>query len=138
MITVNEGDIVDFSLMTDTILGGKRTGVTVTAPPMSYSAASRLDPNLNNKHKNMFPFFRDKVDNVDDPAKYKYFAVENANGTMEVIGVPWVMDTTYKPILTREVTYVIHNFREEWRSTIETMYKNLGATFTSLDNTDVK
>jgi len=138
MITVNEGDIVDFSLMTDTVLGGKRTGVTVVAPPMSYSAAVKLDPNLNSKHKNMFTYFRDKVDNVDDPAKYKYFAVENANGTMEVIGVPWVMDSTYSPVTTREVTYVIHNFKEEWRSVIENTYRNLGAKFTSLDNTDVK
>lgn len=137
-ITINEGDIVDFDLVTGSILGGKRTGVVITAPPMDYSIAVQLDPELNSKHKNLYPFFSDKVQNIDDPAKYKYFAVRNANDKTEIIGVPWVLDSSYKAILVRQITYVIHNFQEYMRPTIENMLNNLGANFSSLDDTQVK
>lgn len=137
-ITVNEGDIVDFNLVTDTILGPKRVGVVISAPPMDYSIAIRLDPEINSKHKNLFPFFSNKVNNVDNPASYKYFAVRNANGVAEIIGVPWVLDSTYKAILVRQKTYVIHNFQEFMRAPIETYMANLGCTFSSLEDTDVK
>lgn len=133
-IEVNEGDIVDFNLVTNTILGGKRTGVTVLAPPMAYSVASTIDPELSSKHKNLYPYFKDKVDNVDDPAKYKYFVVQNSNGVKEVIGVPWVLDESYAAIKVRQVTYVIHNFQESMRGTINTMLNNLGANYTSMDS----
>lgn len=133
-IIVNEGDIVDFSLVTDTILGPKRKGVTITAPPMDYTIASRLDPELNSKHKNLFPFFSNKVNNVDDPSSYKYFAVTNANGAVEIIGIPWVMDSTYQAILVRTKTYVIHNFQEFMRAPLELYMSNLGCNFSSLEN----
>lgn len=136
MITINEGDVVDFNLVTNSILGGKRTGVQVKSGLLDYSLAVQLDPELNSKHANMYPFFQEKVQNVNNPASYKYFAVTNAQGKNEIIGVPWVLDTSFKPIATRQVTYVIHNFQENMRGAIETLFSNLGASFTSLDETN--
>ncbi|UYE93432.1 hypothetical protein [Shewanella phage FishSpeaker] len=130
MIEPKKGDIVDFSLENGSIIFASRSGVTVTAGLMDYSTARIVDPQIVSKHQSMFPYFKQKVDNINDPSIYPYMAFKNLNGTIEVIGIPWIKDSTYVTVNTRIATYVISNFKEEFRAPIQTFLSNLGASYT--------
>lgn len=132
-ITAVKGDTVDFNLVVDTIDGGKRSGVTITAFNIDYSVAVQLSPDINSRHANLYSYFQDKVDNIDSPAAYGYFTYSDANGNQRVIGIPWVLESTWKNVQNRQETYVISNFQEYMRPTIEQTLNNLGATFFSRD-----
>lgn len=129
MLEPNKGDIVDFSLENGSIIFSSRSGVTVTAL-MDYSTARIVNPQIASSHQAMFPYFKDKVDNVNDPNAYSYMAFKNLNGSIEVIGIPWIKDSTYVTVSTRIATYVITNFKEEFRAPIKTFMANLGADYT--------
>lgn len=131
MIELKTGDIIEYSLVTDTVLGGKRSGFVVSSGDMDFRLASKLYPEIVQLHKNLFPYFKDKVDNVDDPSKYSYFVATGPNGKEEVIGKPWVIDTSLQIVTSKQVTYVLNAFKESQRATIETMFRNLGINFTS-------
>lgn len=136
MINPIKGDIVDFNFVNDVIMGGKITGATVSSGVMDYGLAVQLDSEIGSKHTNLFTYFKDKVGNVDDPAAYDYFAIRDANGKQHVFGIPWILDNTFTPVRVRQVTYIIHNFQEHMRSTINEMLLDLGASYTSKDNVE--
>lgn len=130
LINPMRGDIVDFQLVQSGIYGDKRSQVQVISGEMDYEAARMIDQQLMNKHTALFPYFKSKVNNVDDPSAYAYFVVKNSAGKTEVIGLPWVLDATYKTVTTRVATYVVTNFREEFRAPIQKFLADLGASFT--------
>lgn len=130
MITPNTGDIVDFELVNTSILFSKRSGVAVTAGSIKFDTAKLISPDIASRHTAIFPYFKDKVDNVDDPNAYDYMAFRNLNGQVEVIGIPWINEQTYKTITTRVANIVITNFQESYRAPIQTFLTNLGASFT--------
>lgn len=129
MIEPIRGDIVDFALENGSIIFPSREGVIVTAV-MDYETARLVNPELSAQHQAMFPYFKDKVGGVNDPAAYNYMAFKNPNGKIEVIGTPWVKDSTYKTVSTRIATYVINPFKEEYRAPIQTFLSNLGVSYT--------
>lgn len=129
MLEITKGDIVDFSLENGSIIFSSRAGVTITAV-MDYATARLVNPQINSQHQAMFPYFKSKVENVNDPNAYSYCAFKNLNGTIEVIGIPWIKDSTYVKVATRVATYVVTNFKEEFRAPIQTFLSNLGASYT--------
>lgn len=138
MIVPKEGDIVDFQLVQNGIFGDKRIGVKVLSPPQDYLSAKFADPQLDSKHTALYPYFASKVGNVDDPTAYKYITVltNPDTGAVEVIGVPWILESTYKTVTSRTATYVVQNFREEFRAPIQKFLTDLGAKFTTVVNDD--
>ncbi|ASU03646.1 hypothetical protein RISINGSUN_24 [Erwinia phage vB_EamM_RisingSun] len=133
MINPNIGDIVDFQLVQSGIYGDKRVEVKITGL-LDYNTARLIDPQLNNKHTALFPYFRESVGNVNDPAAYQYMAVTNSAGTTEMVGLPWVLEATFKAVTSRTATYVIQNFREEFRAPIQRFLADLGAVYTMVTN----
>lgn len=129
MLEPKKGDIVDFALENGSIIFPSRSGVTVTAL-MDYATARLVDPQLASSHQAMFPYFKNKVGGVNDPNAYSYMAFKNLNGVIEVIGIPWIKDSTFVTVSTRIATYVITNFKEEFRAPIQTFMANLGAEYT--------
>lgn len=132
MINPIIGDIADFQLVKSGIYGDKRKEVSIVGV-VDYSAARLIDPQLQNKHIALFPYFKDKVENINDPSFYRYLICTGISGTPEVIGLPWVMDSTYKPIKGRVRTIVISNWREEFDAPVTTLLANLGAVYTTSD-----
>lgn len=128
--TPKSGDIVSFQLVQNGLLGDERTQVRVSAADMDFQTAKLIDPQLNVKHITLFPYFKDAVGGVDNPANYKYAAFQAANGAVEVIGIPWIKDSTYRIVDGRIATLQITNFREEFRGPMLTFLANLGATYT--------
>lgn len=136
MSTINpaQNDVISFTLVNETINGGPRTAATVTAL-LNYEMAVLLDPELLSKHRNFYAYIADKVNNVNDPSVYTYIAIRNPNGVTEIIGIPWILDSSYRSASTRQQTYVINNFQENYRATIETMFNNLGISWIGKDTT---
>lgn len=124
-----KGDIVTFQLVKNGINGGERIESKITGD-LDYGTALMIDPELNVKHKALFPYFASKVGMVDDPSAYGYIALVGANGAIEVIGIPWIEDSTYSIIQSQKATYVITNWREAWDGPMTTFLSNLGATYT--------
>ncbi|EBV8434028.1 hypothetical protein NFI00_000120 [Salmonella enterica] len=133
MINPNIGDLVDFQLVQSGIYGDKRVEVKVTGL-LDYNTARLIDPQLNNKHTALYPYFQQSVGNVNDPNAYQYMTVINNSGTTEVVGLPWVLEATYKTVTSRTATYVIQNFREDFRGPLQRFLADLGAVYTMVTN----
>lgn len=128
--TPKSGDIVSFQLVQNGLLGDERSQVKVSGSDLDYQTAKMIDPQLNIKHTTLFPYFKDAVGGVDDPGKYKYAVFKLANGNLEVIGIPWIKESTYRLVDGRIADLQITNFREEFRGPMQTFLANLGATYT--------
>jgi len=134
-ITPMTNDIVDFQLVVNGINGDERTDCVVIVPDMTYQAARLMDPEIAVKHANLYDYFKDKVGNVNNPAAYKYFAIQRPNDTMEVIGIPWVNDATFKVIEGRTKTFIITNYQEKMNGPLAKALRDLGASYTSHETT---
>lgn len=128
--TPKSGDIVSFQLVQNGLLGDERSQVKVAAADMDYQAAKLIDPQLNVKHTTLFPYFQGAVGGIDNPNQYKYVAFQLANGQVEVIGIPWIKESTYRIVEGRIADLQVTNFREEFRGPMQTFLANLGATYT--------
>lgn len=128
--TPKTGDIVSFQLVQNGLLGDERSQVTVSGSDLDYQTAKMIDPQLNIKHTTLFPYFQNAVGGVDNPAQYKYVVFKLANGALEVIGLPWIKESTYRLVDGRVADLQISNFREEFRGPLQTFLANLGATYT--------
>jgi hypothetical protein len=124
-----QGDIVTFQLVVNSVNGDERVDVKVDGL-LNYSTARMIDPQLVIKHKNLYPYFKDKVNQVDDPAMYKYLALIGRNGATEIIGIPWINDSTFRVIDGRNATVGITNWREDFRAPLATFMQGLGASYT--------
>lgn len=130
MINPIIGEIADFQLVQSGILGDKRKEVSIVGV-VDFSAARLIDTQLRSKHIALYPYFKEKVENVDDPNYYRYLICTGLSGQPEVIGLPWVMDSTYKPIKGRTKTIVINNWREDFDAPMTSLLANLGAVYTT-------
>ena len=129
MINPVDGDIVDFHLVQDGIFGNDRKGVKILSGAMNYSAARIIDNQLALKHSALYPYFKEKVSNNDNPALYQYLVYENANGVPEAVGIPWILESTYKSIKGRVMVITIQNWSEAERENYVTFLSNMGATY---------
>jgi hypothetical protein len=125
----SRGDIVTFQLVKNGIIGDDRVDVKVDGL-MQYSTARLIDPQLAIKHKNLYSYFKDKVQNVDDPSVYGYLALIGRNDKLEVIGIPWINDSTFQLIDGRNANIVCTNWREDFRAPLQTFMQSLGAAYT--------
>lgn len=123
------GDIVSFQLVQNGIVGTERVDVKVDGV-IRYQTAKQIDPELNVKHNNLFPYFRTEVNNINDPSIYDYMTVIGRNGQTEVIGLPWVNPSTFKVIEGRIATMTIDNWREDFAGPVKTFMTSLGASYT--------
>lgn len=130
-----KNDIVDFQLVRNGIVGDERRGCTVIVGDMTYQAAKMMDPSVDTKHTALYPFFMEKVNNVDNPNVYSFFAIQLPNGQFDVIGLPWVNEDTFRTVEGRTRTYIITNFEMRMDGPIAKLLRDLRATYTSTDVT---
>lgn len=129
-IIPKNGDIVSFQLVVNGLNGDERMQVKVVVGEMDYQAALLMEQQLGIKHTVLYPYFDSKVGYVDNPANYSYMAVQGVNGKIEVIGIPWIQESSYRIVDGRVATLSITNFREDFRAPMVTFLANLGATYT--------
>lgn len=124
-----KGDIVSFQFVQNGIIGDQKNQVKV-ASVMDYVTARALDPEINVKHQALYTYFAGEVGNVNDPSAYDYIGIINTNGLLEVIGIPWILASTFRTVAARRATVVIDNYREEFKAPMETFFASLGANVT--------
>jgi hypothetical protein len=129
--TIKADDIVNFDMITPGIFGDQYKGVIVNGL-VSYAVAKRLDPSIDGKHANFYPFFKDSVDNVDDPNLYKYLTVQldSTQSELLVFGVPWINKDSLAAIKSREATVVIRGFVEFHRAPLVDFLNSLNVPYT--------
>jgi hypothetical protein len=129
LVSPVKGDIVSFQLVASGIYGGQRTEVQVDSIA-GYNTARYVDPELQAKHANLYRYFQDAVGNVDDATAYEYVILLNPiTGTMEAIGIPWILVPSWTVVSTQNNLIQITNWQEKMRAPLTTFLNNLGATY---------
>lgn len=128
---IKKGDKISFSLVKAGIIGDDFIDVTVDSVNAGYDTARIVDPSLASKHANFYPYFKDKVDNVNDPNVYDYIIVKPFPNESKIIaiGIPWINDSTLKTSETRKAIITIPHFEEYKRNSIETFFNNLNVQY---------
>lgn len=84
--------IVSFNVYAPTVLGSTYQDVKVKAMLDVGSASMLIDPVA--LHTNIYPSLPEGTE--DDPSGYQYVKVEHPNGSVSVIGLPWIDPDTIK------------------------------------------
>jgi len=129
--TIAADDIINFDMITPGIYGDQYKGVIVNGI-VSYAVAKRLDPSIDGRHANFYPFFKDSVDNVNDPNVYKYLTVQldATQSELLVFGIPWINKDSLTTITTREAQIIIQGFVEYHRAPLIDFLNSLNVQYT--------
>lgn len=130
MLKLTTGSTVSFRLVETTVMAKNFNNVKVLTGDTVYSIARGSDPELQTHHESLYPYFKDKVDNVNSPTAYNYAIVELPNGTVVPVGLPWIDETTVQVVDTKRASLEISNYRVEWEAPIRDLLNNLGASYT--------
>lgn len=87
---VKIGDLINFTLHTNSALEMEYDGAKVLAILDSETARTWIDPIA--LHTNLFSSLPDGTPN--DPDGYSYFKLRLSNGNTTCIGLPWIDETT--------------------------------------------
>lgn len=137
-LMLKKDDIINFDMIRPGIFGDQYKGAIVDGI-IGFNSARYIDPEIFQKHANFYPFFKDKVDNVDDPQVYDYLSLRlnKMDPKLTIIGIPWINQDTLKTIQSRHATVIIQHFQEFHRAPLNDFLKNLNVTYTLTVDDDV-
>lgn len=130
IVNPSKGDRISFQFVKMGIIGSGKTGVKVTGT-LEFSIAKAVDPELVVKHRQLYPYFQNDVGNVDDPSAYDYISIINANGIQEIIGIPWILASSFTFVQTMRNMINVTNWQPSWEPALQTFMAGLGANYTS-------
>ncbi|QZA70543.1 hypothetical protein AH04_60 [Erwinia phage AH04] len=128
---IKKDDIINFDMIAPGIYGDQYKAALVSGI-VDYNTARLIDPSIDVKHANFYPFFKDKVDNVNSPSIYNYFILQldKTKSNLVVIGFPWINVDSLVTITTRNATVLIQNFQEWQRAPLVDFLNSLNVTYT--------
>ena len=128
---IKKDDIINFDMITPGIYGDQYKAALV-AGVVPYNLAKLVDPSIDVKHANFYPFFKDKVDNVNSPDIYNYFILQldKTKSDLIAIGFPWINADSLTTITTRYATVIIQNFQEWQRAPLVDCLNSLNVNYT--------
>lgn len=136
-MTINpkKSDIVSFQFVRSGLIGDPKIQVLVEGD-MNYSIAKAIDPEINRKHETLYPYFASQVGNNNDPSIYPYIGIINTNGQLEIVGIPWILESSFQILQSRRAAINVSNWREEFRAPVTSFFADLGVnwTLTAFDN----
>lgn len=137
-LNLKKGDIVNFDMIRPGIFGDQYKGALVDGI-VGYNSARYINTDIQQKHANFYPFFKDTVQNVDDPQVYDYLVLQldKTKPDLIAIGIPWINKDTLKTIQSRHATVIIQQFQEYQRAPLNDFLKNLGVTYVLTVDDDV-
>jgi hypothetical protein len=128
---IKKDDIINFDMITQGIYGDQYKAAVVNsiAP---YGVARLIDPSIDVKHANFYPFFKDSVDNVNDPSVYNYFILQldPTKSDYLVIGFPWINVDSLTTLTTRTATVIIQTFQEWQKAPLIDCLNSLNVKYT--------
>lgn len=128
-IDPKKGDIVSFQFVRNGLIGDPKTQVRVEGD-LNYSIAKAIDPEVDRKHQTLYPYFASAVGGNDDPTAYPYIGIINTNGQLEVIGIPWILASSFQYVQSRRAIINASNWREEFRAPVTSFFADLGLDWT--------
>lgn len=128
--TLQKNDIVDFDMIRPGLFGDQYKAALITAIT-DFGTARLIDPDIQAKHALFYPFFKDSVDNVNNPDVYNYMILQldPTKSSRTVIGFPWIDKDSLKTIQSRYATVIIQNFQEYQKSPLEDFLSGLNVTY---------
>lgn len=129
-INPKKGDVVSFQFVQNGLIGDGKRGVRVDGE-LNYNIARAIDPEVNVKHRMLYPYFQEKVGRIDDPTAYGYIGIVNPDGKLEVVGIPWILESTFQFVQTMRNSLNITNWQPSWEPALKTFMAGLGANYTS-------
>lgn len=129
--TLKKGDIVNFDMIRPGIFGDQYKSAIISSIS-DFNVARLVDPDVAQKHANLYPFFKDKVDNVDNPAIYDYLILQldKTKPNLIAIGFPWINEDSLKTISSRQATIIIREFQEYHRAPLTDFLEGLNVDYT--------
>lgn len=129
--SLKRGDVVSFSLVRSGIISDDFTSVVIDSVNVGYELASFADNSINEKHSNLYPFFKDKVNNVNSPSIYTYIVVKanNLTNKLIIVGAPWILESSLKSSSTQDKLLHLYNFEEGKKASLETFLKNANISY---------
>lgn len=136
--TLKSGDIVNFDMIRPGIFGDQYKAAII-ASVGDFNVAQAIDPDVVAKHENFFPFFKDKVDNVNNPKLYKYLILQldKTNPKLTVIGKHWINADSLITIQSRNATVIIQNFQEFHRAPLTDFLEGLNVSYQLIVNDEL-
>lgn len=137
-LNLKKGDIVNFDMIRPGIFGDQYKNALVDGV-VGYNTARHVNTDINQKHANFYPFFKDQVDNVDNPQVYEYLVIQldRTKPDLIAIGLPWINMDTLKPITSRHAVIIVPGFQEYHRAPINDFFRNLGLGITLTVEDDI-
>lgn len=129
MIQFETNSVVSFRLLQTTLVANNFSNVKIITNDTIFAVARQLNPELQSLHEALYPYFKDKVNNVSDPSAYTYFIVELGNGQFFPVGKPWIDETSFQVVNSHRCSIEISNYRLEWEAAIKDLLNNLGASY---------
>ena len=132
---ITKGDRITFSLVRAGIAGDTFINVLVDSGTTGYGTARLISTDLNNKHANLYAFFKEKVNNINDPSAYDYIVIKPNDLKEEyiAIGKPWINEDSIVTSQTNNVIVELYNFEEFKRPSLETLLKNANISYAFSD-----
>lgn len=128
---IKKNDIINFDMISPGIFGDQYKAALVSsiAP---YNLARLVDPSIDVKHANFYPFFKESVDNVNDPSVYDYFILQMdvTKSDLIAIGFPWINADSLTTLTTRTATIIIQTFQEWQRAPLIDCLNGLNVKYT--------
>lgn len=128
---LKKGDIVNFDMIRPGIFGAQYKAALI-AGIVDYNTAHLIDPDVYAKHAAFFPYFKDSVNNVNDPLIYNYMVLQldPTKPARIVIGFPWIDKDSLKTIESRYATVIIQNFQEYQKAPLIDFLTGLNVVYT--------
>lgn len=128
---LQKNDIINFDMIRPGIFGAQYKSALITGI-VDYNTARIIDPDVYAKHQAFYPFFKDSVDNVNNPEIYNYLILQldPTKADRIVIGFPWIDKDSLKTIQSRYATVIIQNFQEYQRAPLVDFLEGMNVTYT--------
>lgn len=97
-----KGATVDFTVEAPEILTTGFTNVKINAE-LDMESAQAMGLDVMAKHANLYPLFKDKG-YPDDPNSYGYLRVTKENGSVVLLGIPWIKESSVVVKERRRIT----------------------------------
>lgn len=118
MVTINElevGDKISFEVYPGHIYGNSFNNVTISAF-FDYKLANALGFDVTSAHQMVYPTLPEGVPN--DPTQYNYIQLTMASGETQILGTPWIRESTISISDGKKLTLVFQGLNETRKNRI--------------------
>ena len=126
---IKNGDEIDLQVIEAAIMQSSFAGVKFLGQ-VSYPAAMGIDNNMNTLHHAFRPYFQDRYPDYVKSSDYDYVLVQHRNGTIQPLGLPWILASSIKVVTNKILNITVSNYTGMMEGPLRDLLANLGASYT--------